>query len=95
MGLLTVERIGGFAGFGNPGARIRSRGRIELASLSAAERQAVEALFGVRTSARPPAQPDGFSYRISRTGKSGPETVQVPEVALPAAVIRCVRDDLA
>lgn len=94
MELLEVERIGGFAGFGSPGAHIRSRGQIEFASLAEADRQVVESLFTAHSAVRPSAHPDGFTYRISRSTASGTETVQVPEAALPTAIIACVKDEL-
>jgi hypothetical protein len=94
MELLEVERIGGFAGFGNPGAHIRSRGQIEFASLAEADRRVVESLFTARSALRPSAHPDGFAYRISRSTKAGTETIEVPEAALPTAIVACVKDEL-
>ena len=94
MELLKVERIGGFAGFGNPGAHIRSRGQIEFESLSEADRQLVERLFMTHSAGRPPAYADGFAYRISRSAKLGTETIEVPEAALPSAIVACVKDEL-
>ena len=95
MAMLKVERIGGLAGFGNPGAHVRSRGRIELESLPQPAQQLVERLFATHATTRPSASADVFSYRISRSTDSGTETVEVPESALPAAVVGCVRDELA
>jgi len=94
MEVLVVERIGGFAGFGGPGARIRSRGQVALASLSEADRRTLEALFKAAGKVGVSAMRDGFSYRISRTGKSGTETIEVPEEHLPAAITGCVTDEL-
>lgn len=91
---LAIERTGGIAGYGSPGSRVRSRGRVALESLSEADRRSVEALFGAGGAGRHPTHPDGFVYRITRTGKSGPETVEVPEAAVPAAIVACVKDEL-
>ncbi len=93
MQRLDVERLGGFAGFGNPGSRLRSRGTLENAGLSATDRQCVDALF-----AHPPspagAAIDGFRYRLTRHTEAGSETIEIPEQHVPAAVRQCVRDEL-
>lgn len=94
MDPVDVERLGGFGGFGLPGSHLRSRGRIDPASLGAADRQAVEALFARRG---PPAvpQPDGFRYRLTRRVAGRTEIVEVVEQDVPAPVRDCVRDELA
>lgn len=94
MEVLQVERVGGIAGMGGPGAHIRSRGQIALETLSKADRQSVLSLFTSRARAKPSPMRDGFSYRLSRTGASGTETVEVPEALLPPAVAACVKDEL-
>jgi len=90
---LEVERIGGLAGMGLSGSRLRSRGRLALSSLSAADRQAVDALFDA-----PAPQPDdvrdGFRYRLTRRTAAGFQTVEMPESAVPAVVSGSVRDEL-
>jgi hypothetical protein len=93
MGELTIERIGGLAGFGLPGSRIRSRGVLASETLSPADQAAVEALFrsGGRTGA--PPVPDGFRYRLTRTTPKGPETIEAPEAAVPAALRDAVKDE--
>lgn len=93
MAVIKVERIGGLANFGGPGARIRSHGQIHPATLSEADRYAVEKLFEKREK-KPSSARDMFSYRISRTTETGDETIEVPESALPASVIACVKDEL-
>ena len=95
MTLLKVERVGGFAGFGLSGSRLRSQGEQEMSALSAADQAAVEALFRNRgrvTAAGP--QADGFRYRITRVAGGQEETVEVPEAAVPAALRNCVTDTL-
>jgi hypothetical protein len=91
---LKVERLGGLAGMGLPGARIRSRGHIDARKLSAAEQAVVNGLFE-----SPPAAPaqarDAFRYRITRQTEKGLQTVEVHEDAVPEAVRACVVDELA
>ncbi|MBN9122212.1 MAG: hypothetical protein J0I06_24245 [Planctomycetes bacterium] len=94
MSLLHVERVGGLAGFGGPGAHVRSRGQLDPDDLSAEERHAVEVLFKTRGRAKGAQTPDAFHYRISRTTAAGTETVEVPESAVPTALVRCVKDEL-
>ena len=86
---LTIERLGGLAGFGGPGAKIRGRGRVDLNTLSASDRAAVDALFTRPRGDATPAS-DAFRYKISR----GDEAVDVPEDALPQAVVNAVKDEL-
>ncbi len=95
MDQLMVERIGGLAGFGGPGAHIRSRGQVAIARLSEGDRKTVETLFKTRGKAKPTAMRDGFSYRISRTTQAGTETIEVPESLLPASIAGCVKDELS
>ena len=96
MAILKIERVGGLAGFGGPGARIASRGELAASALSAEEHSALDALFqryatGKKASR---AAADGFRYRISRTGAQGAETIEVAESDVPAALVRCVKDGL-
>jgi len=54
---LDIERLGGFAGMGGPGAHIRSTGSLPGHALSADERWHLAALFGgapPATRRRPP-----------------------------------------
>jgi hypothetical protein len=92
MGTLKIERIGGLAGFGLPGSKIKSSGEAATSALSADDQAAVEALFRGPASQPSPAQArDGFRYRITRDdGK----TVEVPESAVPSALKACVSDKL-
>ena len=89
---LEVERLGGLAGFGTAGSRLRSRGQLDVSTLSAEDRQALELLFS-----RPPAnplRPDEFRYRLTRSLDHGPESVEVPESQVPAAVRSAVKDEI-
>lgn len=94
MPLLHVERLGGYAGFGGAGARVRSHGHIDASSLSAAEQQAVEALFQKGGKAETAPMPDEFRYKISRTTPTGTDVIEAPESLIPAALAQCVRDEL-
>ena len=92
MAQVTVERLGGFGGFGLPGSRLRSRGKIDDATLSAADRAAVDALFDHPPPG--PPKPDGFVYRLTRGAGKGAQTIEVAEQHVPDAVKACVKDEL-
>ena len=85
-GVLAVERVGG--------PHLKSRGEVRLADLSAADRKAVDALFASGGKAANPNAPGQFRYRITRAGPKGPQTIEAPEPAVPAALIAAVRDTL-
>lgn len=87
-----MERIGGVAGFGTSRARIRSHGQFDTAALSRAEFQAVEQLFQTPTPSTGTA--DGFSLRLTRSVSEGTESVVVPESAVPASLLRHLKDEL-
>lgn len=93
MTMLKIERLGGLGGFGGPGSRIKSEGRLDLAALDHATREAVDDLFAGRAGAAPP-HADGFTYRITRGAPGGEEVVEVHEAAVPAALAGAVRDEL-
>lgn len=89
---VDIERIGGFAGFGGPAARIRSHGSLPLSALSHADRALLERLMAGKGPARP--TPDEFLYRITRQIGASTTTVEVAESQVPAALRACVRDEL-
>jgi hypothetical protein len=93
MTTLKIERLGGIGGFGGPGSRVRSEGRLELADLDHDTRRAVDALFAA-PAAPPQGHADGFTYRITRGGEGGEQMVEVPEAAVPSALAQAVRDEL-
>jgi len=94
MSKLHVERIGGLAGFGGARSHVRSRGEVDLETLSAEDKRTVESLFQSQGSAEPSQVRDGFLYRIARTTPEGVETIEVPEDVVPAAIRQCVKDEL-
>ena len=91
---VKVERLGGLGGFGLPGSRIRSGGELPLARLSAADRNALDALFA-RGARKAAVMPDGFRYRITLTRAGSAKTIEVAEGEVPIAVRDCVKDTLA
>ena len=91
---LTIERVGGLAGFGGPSAKIRGRGRLDLDELSAADRAAVDALFANRHHTPHPSSADAFRYKISRGSGAEAEMIEVPEGALPPSITGVVKDEL-
>lgn len=95
MGILKIERVGGLAGFGMAGSKLRSQGQQALSALSAADRASVEKLFKGTTDTHG-QQPvaDGFRYRITRTVNGKDQSVEVPEAAVPEALRACVTDRL-
>ena len=96
MAVIKIERFGGLAGFGLPGSHVASRGEIRSSDLSAPDQQAVEALFKRygkgKKQGRESLVRDDFRYRISRG--DGEQTIEVPELEVPAALIQCVKDEL-
>ena len=94
MERLQIERLGGIAGFGGP--HLKSRGEVRLSDLSPVDRQAVESLFADPQQGMPaqPGEADAFRYRITRQTAAGPQTIEVPGNAVPAALRDSVRDVL-
>ncbi len=93
MAVLTIERLGGLAGFGGTRARIRSRGQIDTSELSDTELQELDALFNGRDLKEAPALADAFRFQITRTTDSGTETIVAPESVVPEKIAACVKDD--
>lgn len=91
---VKIERRGGLGGFGLPGSRVKSEGRLDLDRLSDDDRRKVDNLFAAAAAATPSSHADGFIYRITRRTADGEETVEVPEVDVPAALAQSVRDEL-
>ena len=96
MGTVKIERVGGVGGFGGP--HLKSYGEKDLAELSIADRQTVQALFTEQGKKgrllRNTQIRDGFNYRISRQTETGRETIEVPENMVPATLIACIHDQI-
>ena len=89
--MLHIERIGG-PGFGGP--HLKGRGRHAFHALSPADQATVTALFDNGDVPADRGTGDIFQYRITREEASGPQTVQVPERMVPAALIASVQDTI-
>ena len=94
---VRIERKGWLAGFGLPNSRIRSRGSVDLRTLSPGDQQAIESLFVGKTPIAKPASPvqaDAFHYHLTMTTADGEKTVIVPEHQVPEAIRDAVQDEL-
>jgi hypothetical protein len=95
MSTVKIEKIGGLAGFGLPGSRIKSRGETAISALSRADQAWIEASFQ-----KPPGsqeagnERDTHRYRITRTENGRDQTIEVPEAQVPHALKACVTDKL-
>jgi hypothetical protein len=91
-----VERLGGFAGLGLPGSRIRSQGSLAWSALPPAAQQQLDALFAGPP--RPPPDPgtarDAFHYRLTRQGPAGLQTLHLSEADVPAELRDTLHDEL-
>lgn len=94
MNRLAIERLGGLAGFGGRGGRLRSQGTVDIQSLSPADQETVRQLFEGGGPPPAPQGADAFRYRITRQTPQGPQSVEAPHEALPQALIASVRDVL-
>ena len=95
MNMLKIEKVGGLAGMGLPGSKLKSSGEQQMSALSADDQASVEALFrDPKARQESPHMRDGFRYRITRTVDGKEQSVEVPESAMPAALKACVTDRL-
>ena len=94
MGILKIERIGGLAGFGMEGSRVKSEGEISFSALSSADQSLVDGLFTAKSkaTANSSRMRDGFRYRISRKGGSGMDVIEVDEAKVPVPLIATIKD---
>jgi hypothetical protein len=97
MDVVTIERLGGFAGFGGP--NLKSEGQISFSDLSPPDQAAVTGLFepGRKTGpakSPPAAIPDAFHYRLTRVIDGRPRSVEAPEEAVPAPLLASIRDSI-
>ncbi|MFG1181074.1 protealysin inhibitor emfourin [Xanthobacter sp. DSM 14520] len=92
---IRIERIGGFAGFGLPGSRLKSRGSLTLDHLSTQDRATISRLFERGTKGSRPQEPDMFRYRLTRVEHNAEmDSIEASESEIPAALISTVRDEL-
>jgi len=94
MGTVKIEKIGGLAGYGLPGSRLKSSGETAISALSPTDQAWVETSFQ-----KPPRSQDGnerdtHRYRITRTKDGRDQTIEVPEALVPHALKACVSDKL-
>jgi hypothetical protein len=92
MNVIKIERVGGFAGYGGTSSRLRADGGVSFDVLSPADQKRVTLLFKRRGKSAEPVIADGFRYRLSRAAKKGQEVIEVPESAVPEAMLACVKD---
>ena len=92
MGKLTIERVGGVAGFGGP--HLKSEGQLAVTDLSPGDRAKVEKLFEIGS--KPPVKNtnDVFNYRITLQKDGRSQTIEVPDSLVPTALISSVKDTL-
>lgn len=88
---ISIEKLGGLAGFGMPGSPLRSQGTVDVSTLSPQEKEKIDGLF---TQEPAPSQADGFRYRITRKNQGGEQTVEVPEHLVPDSILAAVHDEM-
>lgn len=93
---LEIERLGGLAGVGLPGSRIRSRATLLGKELSARERDSVDAIFKADASVTRPEQggADNFRYRLTLHNSRGSRAIEVGAGDLPESLEARVKDEL-
>lgn len=89
--VLSVERLGGFGGFGLPNSHLKSKGELSTSRLSAEEARKLDAMFRGEAQVGP-TKTDGFRYRITRKIGNGVHTIEVPEENVPLPIQNCVKD---
>ncbi len=90
---LSVERIGGFGGFGLPNSHLKSKGDILLSALSPKDMKVVNSLFKGEVHLSH-SNADGFIYRITRKLGKNIQTIEVPEQDVPMFIQHLVKDIL-
>ncbi|GAB3191485.1 protealysin inhibitor emfourin [Hydrogenophaga aquatica] len=93
---LEIEKLGGLAGVGLPGSRLRCRAQMHCRELSPDELSAVEALFQARAGATQPAprSADFFRYRITLHSRSEDRQIEVGEDDLMESLQQRLQDEL-
>jgi hypothetical protein len=94
MSKLTIERIGGLAGFGGANSHVQSRGEIKIEELSKEDKKVVEDLFISQSKRDSKMAMDTFRYKISRMTSVGIESIEAEEDKIPDIVKQCLRDEI-
>lgn len=94
MSKLTIERIGGLAGFGGANSHVQSRGEINIEELSKEDKKIVEDLFISQSKIHSKIAMDTFRYKISRMTSKGIESIEAEEEKIPHIVRQCLRDEI-
>jgi hypothetical protein len=92
MGILTIERLGGLAGFGGP--HLKSEGQLAFADLLPDDQAKVEKLFAGGSKPAVRNTNDVFNYRITRQKDGRPQSIEVPESLVPESLRASVKDTL-
>lgn len=92
---IEIQRLGGMAGIGLPGSRIRSQVELRGSDLSREERLSIETLFESKAgiSGGPP-RPDAFRYQITVDSGAGRHTIVVGQADLLESLQARVHDEL-
>jgi hypothetical protein len=93
---LEIERLGGLAGIGLAGSRIRSRATLRAGDLTADERDAMARLFSASAHAPRPAagSADGFHYRLTLRDRTGVHVIEADPGQVPESLQAKVKDEL-
>ena len=94
MSKLTIEKIGGYGGFGVGNSHLRSRGEIHIDELSNEDKKAVEELFRPHGKTKASLETDTFRYKISRVTSKGVESIEADEKKIPDAIKQCLKDEI-
>jgi hypothetical protein len=84
---LRIERRGGLAG-------LKAAGEVDCATLCAADRAALDALFGRRAPLPRPLGADRYVYTLTRQTSRGTRRLEVPEHLMPEALAAAVKESL-
>ncbi|HZV54809.1 MAG TPA: protealysin inhibitor emfourin [Rhodocyclaceae bacterium] len=90
---LEIEKLGGFAGFGQPGSRLRCRAVVTGVELTDEERGTIAALFASPGHA-PGVGADAFRYRLTLSCGADCRKIEVGEDDLPASLQTRLQDEL-
>jgi hypothetical protein len=94
MASYIIEKLGGFAGFGGPSARIRSIGRINFSTLDETDQKILSDLVSGTVKLNQNYRPDEFRFRITTDEAEQQLMIELPESLTPLFIKNCVRDEL-